>query len=243
MADRLEIENAEQCKALFALLNDSEKQTVRAVLRHIDEATLMPEQSLLVELGVLEKLLHDVQAGSTIAALITDIDAYAEAAIKEIGEEVRRERHIGALMGGIALCAIVLLVLSLYGIARGLANGQALMACTTSLDLGHVISFIAFLAGTRFFVMGDKTPTTTTHEKPETAPNSSVSCSSLAFCRWLPQRFSTCPWCLCCRRCMCSWPHCSCSFSGNSADVFNPSTTVLLMHGGFFVPSLLYWKQ
>ncbi len=156
MADRLEIENAEQCKALFALLNDSEKQTVRAVLRYIDEANLMPEQSLLVELGVLEKLLHDVQAGSTIAALITDIDAYAEAAIKEIGEEVRRERHIGALMGGIALCAIVLLVLGLYGIARGLANGQALMACTTSLDLGHVICFIAFLAGTRFFVMGDK---------------------------------------------------------------------------------------
>lgn len=156
MTDRLEIEDAEQCKALFALLNDDEKRTVRAVLEHVDVAHLMPEQSLLIQLGILERLLHDVQSGMPLASLITDSDAYAEAAIADIGEDVRQQRHVGALMGGIALCALVLLVLSLYGIARGLANGQALMACTTSLDLGHVICFIAFLAGTRFFVMGDK---------------------------------------------------------------------------------------
>lgn len=153
---RLDIEQSEQAKALYAQLDDEEKSLVRQVLTIIDDAPLMPEQSLLIELGVLGSLLDAVAAGQKVPAVIGDPAAYAQRAIDEIGEEVRRDRHIGALMGGIAICAIVLLVFSLYDIVRGLIAGMALMAVQTSLDLGHVICFICVLAGTRFFVMGDK---------------------------------------------------------------------------------------
>lgn len=153
---RLDIEQSEQAKALYAQLDDEEKSLVRQVLTIIDDAPLMPEQSLLIELGVLGSLLDAVAAGQKVPAVIGEPAAYAQRAIDEIGEEVRRDRHIGALMGGIAICAIVLLVFSLYDIVRGLIAGMALMAVQTSLDLGHVICFICVLAGTRFFVMGDK---------------------------------------------------------------------------------------
>lgn len=153
---RLDIEQSEQSKALYAQLDDEEKSLVRQVLTIIDDAPLMPEQSLLIELGVLGSLLDAVAAGQKVPAVIGEPAAYAQRAIDEIGEEVRRDRHIGALMGGIAICAIVLLVFSLYDIVRGLIAGMALMAVQTSLDLGHVICFICVLAGTRFFVMGDK---------------------------------------------------------------------------------------
>lgn len=156
---RLDIEQSEQAKALYAQLEAEEKSLVRQVLTIIDDAPLMPEQSLLIELGVLGALLDAVAAGQKVPAVIGEPAAYAQRAIDEIGEEVRRDRHIGALMGGIAICAIVLLVFSLYDIVRGLIAGMALMAVQTSLDLGHVICFICFicvLAGTRFFVMGDK---------------------------------------------------------------------------------------
>lgn len=153
---RLDIEQSEQAKALYAQLDAEEKSLVRQVLTIIDDAPLMPEQSLLIELGVLGSLLDAVSAGQKVPAVIGEPVAYAQRAIDEIGEEVRRDRHIGALMGGIAICAIVLLVFSLYDIVRGLIAGMALMAVQTSLDLGHVICFICVLAGTRFFVMGDK---------------------------------------------------------------------------------------
>lgn len=153
---RLDIEQSEQAKALYAQLDAEEKSLVRQVLTIIDDAPLMPEQSLLIELGVLGSLLDAVSAGQKVSAVIGEPAAYAQRAIDEIGEEVRRDRHIGALMGGIAICAIVLLVFSLYDIVRGLIAGMALMAVQTSLDLGHVICFICVLAGTRFFVMGDK---------------------------------------------------------------------------------------
>lgn len=153
---RLDIEQSEQAKALYAQLDAEEKSLVRQVLTIIDDAPLMPEQSLLIELGVLGALLDAVAAGQKVPAVIGEPAAYAQRAIDEIGEEVRRDRHIGALMGGIAICAIVLLVFSLYDIVRGLIAGMALMAVQTSLDLGHVICFICVLAGTRFFVMGDK---------------------------------------------------------------------------------------
>ena len=153
---RLDIEQSEQAKALYAQLDAEEKSLVRQVLTIIDDAPLMPEQSLLIELGVLGSLLDAVAAGQKVPAVIGEPAAYAQRAIDEIGEEVRRDRHIGALMGGIAICAIVLLVFSLYDIVRGLIAGMALMAVQTSLDLGHVICFICVLAGTRFFVMGDK---------------------------------------------------------------------------------------
>lgn len=153
---RLDIEQSEQAKALYAQLDAEENSLVRQVLTIIDDAPLMPEQSLLIELGVLGALLDAVAAGQKVPAVIGEPAAYAQRAIDEIGEEVRRDRHIGALMGGIAICAIVLLVFSLYDIVRGLIAGMSLMAVQTSLDLGHVICFICVLAGTRFFVMGDK---------------------------------------------------------------------------------------
>lgn len=155
---KLEIEQSKQAKALYAQLNAEEKALVRSVLSTIDNAPLMPEQSLLIELSVLETLLKAVAEGERVAAVIGDADAYAERAIREIGEEVRRDRHIGALMGGIALCAIVLLVLGIWGIVRGQSDGQAPLDCLATLNIGHVICFIAILAGTRFFVIGDKRP-------------------------------------------------------------------------------------
>ena len=51
---KLEIEQSDQAKALFAQLAESDRTLVRKVLTIIDSAPLMQEQSLLVQLGVLE---------------------------------------------------------------------------------------------------------------------------------------------------------------------------------------------
>lgn len=158
MATHLEIEQSDQAKALYARIDEDDKARVRDVLVRIDTASLMPEQSLIIELNVLERLLDAVNAGTTVEAHIGDPDRYAQAIIAEIGEDVRRERHIGALMAGIAICAIVLLAFSAYSLVRGLLAGTALTQITTALNIGHIICFIAVLAGTRFFVMGDKQP-------------------------------------------------------------------------------------
>lgn len=155
---KLEIEQSDQAKALFAQLAESDRTLVRKVLTIIDSAPLMPEQSLLVQLGVLEELLTAVKEGARVSAVIGEPEAFAQRAIAEIGEDVRRDRHIGALMGGIAICAIVLLVLGVWGIVRGLADGQPPLDCLATLNIGHVICLIAILAGTRFFVIGDKRP-------------------------------------------------------------------------------------
>lgn len=158
MATHLEIEQSDQAKALYARIDEDDKARVRDVLVRIDTASLMPEQSLIIELNVLERLLDAVNADTTVEAHIGDPDRYAQAIIAEIGEDVRRERHIGALMAGIAICAIVLLAFSAYSLVRGLLAGTALTQITTALNIGHIICFIAVLAGTRFFVMGDKQP-------------------------------------------------------------------------------------
>ena len=156
MSVQLEIEQYEQAKTLFALLNKEEKAFVRDVLQRVDQARLMPEQSLIIQLNIIEQLTDEVKNGGSVAAHIGDVDAYTQRIIAEIGEEVRQQRHIGALMGGIAICAIVLLAFSAYSLIRGLIAGTALMSITTALNIGHVVCFIAVLAGTRFFVMGDK---------------------------------------------------------------------------------------
>lgn len=156
MSVQLEIEQYEQAKTLFALLNKEDEAFVRDVLQRVDQARLMPEQSLIIQLNIIEQLTDEVKNGGSIAAHIGDVDAYTQRVIAEIGEEVRQQRHIGALMGGIAICAIVLLAFSAYSLIRGLIAGTALMSITTALNIGHVVCFIAVLAGTRFFVMGDK---------------------------------------------------------------------------------------
>lgn len=153
---KLEIEQSDQAKALFAQLAEGDRTLVRKVLTIIDSAPLMPEQSLLVQLGVLEELLTAVKEGARVSAVIGEPEAFAQRAIAEIGEDVRRDRHIGALMGGIAICAIVLLALSAVSLVKGLIAGVSFMQITTSLNLGHVLCFICVLAGVRFFVMGDK---------------------------------------------------------------------------------------
>ncbi len=156
MSVQLEIEQYEQAKTLFALLNKEDKALVRDVLQRVDQARLMPEQSLIIQLNIIEQLTDEVKNGGSVAAYIGDVDAYTQRVIAEIGEEVRQQRHIGALMGGIAICAMVLLAFSAYSLIRGLIAGTALMSITTALNIGHVVCFIAVLAGTRFFVMGDK---------------------------------------------------------------------------------------
>lgn len=156
MSVQLEIEQYEQAKTLFALLNKEDKAFVRDVLQRVDQARLMPEQSLIIQLNIIEQLTDEVKNGGSVAAHFGDVDAYTQRVIAEIGEEVRQQRHIGALMGGIAICAIVLLAFSAYSLIRGLIAGTALMSITTALNIGHVVCFIAVLAGTRFFVMGDK---------------------------------------------------------------------------------------
>ena len=123
---KLEIEQSDQAKALFAQLAESDRTLVRKVLTII------------------------------VSAVIGEPEAFAQRAIAEIGEDVRRDRHIGALMGGIAICAIVLLALSAVSLVKGLIAGVSFMQITTSLNLGHVLCFICVLAGVRFFVMGDK---------------------------------------------------------------------------------------
>lgn len=156
MSVQLEIEQYEQAKTLFALLNKEDKAFVRDVLQRVDQARLMPEQSLIIQLNIIEQLTDEVKNGGSVAAYIGDVDAYTQRIIAEIGEEVRQQRHIGALMSGIAICAMVLLAFSAYSLIRGLIAGTALMSITTALNIGHVVCFIAVLAGTRFFVMGDK---------------------------------------------------------------------------------------
>ena len=144
---KLEIEQSDQAKALFAQLAEGDRTLVRKVLTIIDSAPLMPEQSLL---------LAAAKEGARVSAVIGEPEAFAQRAIAEIGEDVRRDRHIGALMGGIAICAIVLLALSAVSLVKGLIAGVSFMQITTSLNLGHVLCFICVLAGVRFFVMGDK---------------------------------------------------------------------------------------
>lgn len=156
MSVQLEIEQYEQAKTLFALLNKEDKAFVRDVLQRVDQARLMPEQSLIIQLNIIEQLTDEVKNGGSVTAHIGDVDAYTQRVIAEIGEEVRQQRHIGALMSGIAICAMVLLAFSAYSLIRGLIAGTALMSITTALNIGHVVCFIAVLAGTRFFVMGDK---------------------------------------------------------------------------------------
>lgn len=156
MSVQLEIEQYEQAKTLFALLNKEDKAFVRDVLQRVDQARLMPEQSLIIQLNIIEQLTDEVKNGGSVTAHIGDVDAYTQRVIAEIGEEVRQQRHIGALMGGIAICAMVLLAFSAYSLIRGLIAGTALMSITTALNIGHVVCFIAVLAGTRFFVVGDK---------------------------------------------------------------------------------------
>lgn len=156
MSVQLEIEQYEQAKTLFALLNKEDKAFVRDVLQRVDQARLMPEQSLIIQLNIIEQLTDEVKNGGSVTAHIGDVDAYTQRVIAEIGEEVRQQRHIGALMGGIAICAMVLLAFSAYSLIRGLIAGTALMSITTALNIGHVVCFIAVLAGTRFFVIGDK---------------------------------------------------------------------------------------
>lgn len=156
MSVQLEIEQYEQAKTLFALLNKEDKAFVRDVLQRVDQARLMPEQSLIIQLNIIEQLTDEVKNGGSVAAHIGDVDAYTQRVIAEIGEEVRQQRHIGALMGGIAICAMVLLAFSAYSLIRGLIAGTVLMSITTALNIGHVVCFIAVLAGTRFFVVGDK---------------------------------------------------------------------------------------
>lgn len=153
---KLEIEQSDQAKALFALLEEDEKRTVRAVLRRIDQADLMPEQSLLIQLNVIESLQDKLNHGGRVVDIIVDSEAYADDAIAEIGEEVRQSRHIGALMGGIAVCAFILLCISGISLIRGCIADAALMTISASLNLGHVVCFIAILAGCLFFVKGDK---------------------------------------------------------------------------------------
>ena len=98
----------------------------------------------------------DLAGSEAFAADPEEHDPGEQRAIAEIGEDVRRDRHIGALMGGIAICAIVLLALSAVSLVKGLIAGVSFMQITTSLNLGHVLCFICVLAGVRFFVMGDK---------------------------------------------------------------------------------------
>lgn len=133
---KLEIEQSDQAKALFAQLAESDRTLVRKVLTIIDSAPLMPEQSLLVQRGVLEELLAAVKEGARISAVIGEPEAFAQRAI--------------------AICAIVLLALSAVSLVKGLIVGVSFMQITTSLNLGHVLCFICVLAGVRFFVMGDK---------------------------------------------------------------------------------------
>lgn len=156
MAKRFESEESPQAQALYAVLDEDERKIVHAVIAHIAAADLPPAHSLFIQRSVLEHLLAEVRAGRRIAFLIDDTTAYAETAIAEIGEALRQQRHIGTLMSGIALCAIVLLITSVVGLWRGMADGIALTDCTATLNVGHVICLIAILAGARFFVMGDK---------------------------------------------------------------------------------------
>lgn len=152
----LEIEESEQAQALYALIGEDDKRRVREVLTRVEQADLIPEQTLLIQLNVITGLQEKVKAGASVAETIGDSDAFADAAIAEIGEAVRQSRHIGALMGGLAICAFVLLLVSGVGLVRGLIAGRAVMTIMSTLNLGHVLCFIAVLASCLVLVMGDK---------------------------------------------------------------------------------------
>lgn len=116
---KLEIEQSDQAKVLFAQLAESDRTLVRKVLTIIDSAPLMPEQSLLVQLGVLEELLTAVKEGARISAVIGEPEVFAQRAIAEIGEDVRRDRHIGALMAVSPSAPSCCLALSAVSLVKG----------------------------------------------------------------------------------------------------------------------------
>ncbi|MDO4281682.1 MAG: hypothetical protein Q4C56_08630 [Peptococcaceae bacterium] len=151
-----DIEKTDQARALFGLITAEEKNLVRRIIDRVENATLMPEQKVLIQLKLLEEMRDAVAGGGILADFVGDEAHFVDDAIAEIGEEVRQQRHIGALMGGIALCAIILLLRSAADLVMGLVAGESVMNVLTHIDLGHVICIIAILLSTRLLVVGDK---------------------------------------------------------------------------------------
>ncbi len=157
MEARFEVDKTDEGKALHSHFFGPDAETADSVLEYIEQAPLMPEQRLIVELTVLKRL-DESREKQTVQVDVGDPKAYAEEAVREIGEDVRRQRHIGALTGGLALCAMILILRSGTDLVLGLIKNQSIFEIPTALDLGHWIAFLCILASTRILVIGDKKP-------------------------------------------------------------------------------------
>lgn len=155
MEARFEVDKTEQGQALHSRFSGDEAVLVDAVLEHIEAASLMPEQRIIIEVTLLERL-DEARQHASLKEEIGDVATYADAAIAEIGESVRRHRHIGAVTAGLAFCAVIMIVRCVLDLGSGLMKGTPFLDCQTALNLGHFIAFVALLLSTRLLVAGDK---------------------------------------------------------------------------------------
>lgn len=155
MEARFEVDKTEQGQALHSRFSGDEAVLVDAVLEHIEAASLMPEQRIIIEVTLLERL-DEARQNSSLKEVIGDVATYADAAIAEIGESVRRQRHIGAVTAGLAFCAVIMIVRCGMDLISGLMQGTPFLDCQTALNVGHFIAFVALLLSTRLLVVGDK---------------------------------------------------------------------------------------
>lgn len=153
---KYEVEKTKEGHAYLEQLTGEDKHLACEVMDYVEEAKLMPEQTIIIELTLLKKFVDEKAVGRDVASMVADPESFARAAISEIGESVRQDRHLATLMSGLALCALVLLVRSGYDLIAALSSGMAFMSAQTSLDAGHMLALVCILVASRFFVVGDK---------------------------------------------------------------------------------------
>lgn len=156
LLEKYAVEKTKEGHAYLEQLKGEDKRLACEVMDYVEKAALMPEQTIIIELTLLKKFVDGLKVGQDVASVVADPESFANAAIAEIGESVRQNRHLTSLMSGFALSGVLLLVQGLFDLVRALSSGGAVMATQTTLDAGHMLALIFILVAARFFVAGDK---------------------------------------------------------------------------------------
>ena len=155
MKTNFEVEQTAQGKELLACFTGKDVALIKALLQRVEVADLRVEQKIIIELTILERL-NEAKKENDLNQVVGDIDAYATAAISEIGEAIRQKQHISVLTTGIAICAAILLLRSGIDLIMGVIAGTGIGQCMTNIDVGHVIAIIIVLVCARWMVAGDR---------------------------------------------------------------------------------------
>lgn len=155
MQESFEISKSKEDASLLAQFKGEDECLVEKMLAYIEAKEADSALRLVQERRLLAVLTEDCKE-MPIKDVIDDVEAYTDAVLKQPVTMAREKRHIGVQTMGLALCALVLLVRSGIDILNGYRAGGGLLACVTTLDLGHLIACIAILVGVRILVAGDR---------------------------------------------------------------------------------------